>query len=372
LRLARYQFFDRNDRRVGVAADVGLAQPIAQRNLVRGQSFGIIQKFSGALQRPEINKVQVTLIEGETFVTAAPAVLGVVEQSFASVSAASFLTTALAGESVASGFGSGLAPGTLAAGTTPLPTSLSGVTVRVRDGAGAERSSPLFFVSPGQINFQIPAGTMVGAATVTVERENRAVARGVVQVASAAPGLFSAGANGKGVASAVALRVGPNGSQQFEPVAQFDQSQNQFVPRPLDLGLGRDKLYLVLFGTGLRHRPSATPAVVRIGGVEADAIYAGAQGGFVGLDQVNVLVPQTLAGRGEVDVTVTVDGRTSNPVRVRFGGAAGVVAATQTKQAEIAPRAASRPSTPMILLPALRLSPLNTATQRRPDETKEK
>ncbi len=360
LRQARYQFLDQNDRPVGAGADVGLTQPIAQRNLVRGQSFTIIQKFTGASQRPEINKVRVTLLDGETAVTTAPAVLGVTEAALASVSAASFLNTALASESIVSSFGNGLASGAQTAAATPLPTSLAGVTVRVRDGAGVERASPLFFVSPGQINFQIPAETMVGAATVSVVRENRIAARGVVQVANTSPGLFAANANGQGAAAAVALRVSANGSQQFEPVAQFDSAQNRFIPRALDLGSSGDQLYLALFGAGVRFRRSSTPVVVRIGGVESPAIFAGSQGGFVGLDQINVLVPRSLAGRGEVDVTVTVDGRTSNPVRVRFGGSASALPATRAEMVNdqnVGASAVSREAAATILLPALKLTP---------------
>ncbi|MGH9836064.1 MAG: hypothetical protein ACRD9Y_23830 [Blastocatellia bacterium] len=360
LRQARYQFLDQNDRPVGAGADVGLLQPIAQRNLVRGQSFTIVQKFTGASQRPEIHKVRVTLLDGETTVTAASAVLGVTEAALASVSAASFLNTALASESIVSSFGSGLSPGVQTAANTPLPTSLSGVTVRVRDGAGVERASPLFFVSPGQINFQIPSGTMVGAATVTVVRENRIAARGVVQITNASPGLFAANANGQGAAAAVALRIGANGAQRFEPVAQFDAAQNRFITRSLDFGSSGEQLYLALFGAGVRFRRSSTPVVVRIGGVESQAIFAGSQGGFVGLDQINVLVPRSLAGRGEVDVTVTVDGRTSNPVRVRFGGAASALPATRAEMVNdqnVGASAVSRETAATILLPALKLTP---------------
>ncbi len=360
LRQARYQFLDQNDRPVGAGADVGLLQPIAQRNLVRGQSFTIVQKFTGASQRPEISKVQVTLLDGETTVTTASAVLGVTEAAIASVSAASFLNTALASESIVSSFGSGLAPGVQTAANTPLPTSLSGVTVRVRDGAGVERASPLFFVSPGQINFQIPAGTMVGAATVSVVRENRIAARGVVQITNASPGLFAANANGQGAAAAVELRIGANGSQQFEPVTQFDPAQNRFVTRSLDFGSSGEQLYLALFGAGVRFRRSTTPVVVRIGGVESQAIFAGAQGGFVGLDQINVLVPRSLAGRGEVDVMVIVDGRTSNPVRARFGGSAPAPPATRAEMVndqDVRDRAISRETAAMILLPVLKLTP---------------
>jgi len=44
------------------------------------------------------------------------------------------------------------------AATVPLPTTLAGTTVRVRDSAGVERLGPLFFVSAGQINYQLPPG----------------------------------------------------------------------------------------------------------------------------------------------------------------------------------------------------------------------
>lgn len=56
----------------------------------------------------------------------------------------------------------------------------------------------------------------------------------------------------------------------------------------------------------------------RIGDVEAPALFVGAQGDFVGLDQINLKIPRSLIGRGEVDVATTVDGKTANPVRVAF------------------------------------------------------
>jgi len=53
-----------------------------------------------------------------------------------------------------------------------------------------------------------------------------------------------------------------------------------------------------------------------IGGVSAPVLFAGLQGGFVGLDQVNISLPHCLAGRGEVDVVLIVDGKTANIVRI--------------------------------------------------------
>jgi uncharacterized protein (TIGR03437 family) len=321
LYLARYQFFDQSDRPIGSPVDVELTQLIAQRGVLRGQSFTIIQKFTGASSNTGIQKVRVILFDRETNVTTTPAILGATEAALASVSAASFASTSLAGESIVSAFGNGLAANTQSAAATPLPTSLAGVSVRVRDGAGTERAAPLFFVSPGQINFQIPVGSMVGAATVSVLKENQTVAREVMQITHASPGLFAANANGQGAAAAVALRVGANGAQQFEPVARYDSAQKRFVTRPLDLGPASDQFYLVLFGTGARFGRSPADVTVRIGGMQLPALYAGAQGSLVGLDQINVAVPRSLAGRGEVDVTVTIDGKTSNPIRVNFGGA---------------------------------------------------
>ena len=77
---------------------------------------------------------------------------------------------------------------------------------------------------------------------------------------------------------------------------------------PIDLGASTDTTVVVFFGTGLRK--AALPANVRatIGGVDAPVLFAGAQGEFVGLDQINVQLPQSLRGRGEGSVVFTVDG----------------------------------------------------------------
>jgi uncharacterized protein (TIGR03437 family) len=57
---------------------------------------------------------------------------------------------------------------------------------------------------------------------------------------------------------------------------------------------------------------------VKIGGMDAEVQYAGRQPEFAGLDQVNVLLPRELAGRGEVDVVLKVDGHAANLVRVNI------------------------------------------------------
>ena len=89
---------------------------------------------------------------------------------------------------------------------------------------------------------------------------------------------------------------------------------------PINLGPESDQVIVLLFGTGIRGRSSPSNVRVTIGGVNADVLFAGPQGVFAGLDQLNVRIPRSLIGRGEVDAVLTVDGKTANTVRLNIGG----------------------------------------------------
>jgi uncharacterized protein (TIGR03437 family) len=164
------------------------------------------------------------------------------------------------------------------------------------------------------VNYLVPAGTAAGGATVTITNANGNVSTGALQIAAVAPGLFAAGANGRGLAAAFVVRVRSDGTQANEPIAHYDAAQQSFVPLPVGVSNETEQVYLALFGTGLR-RQSAVQASV--GGVAAPVSYAGPQSQFVGLDQVNVLLPRELAGRGEVSVELKVDGKAANAVTLR-------------------------------------------------------
>jgi len=129
-----------------------------------------------------------------------------------------------------------------------------------------------------------------------------------------APCLYSANGNGAGVAAAVALLASANGTQTVVPVFQCGQSGCTAVP--MSLGAATDILVVALYGTGIQGRSSLSNVVAKIGGVSAQVVYAGAQSQYPGLDQVNVYVPRSLAGAGEVPVVLTVDGVTANVVTI--------------------------------------------------------
>jgi uncharacterized protein (TIGR03437 family) len=120
-----------------------------------------------------------------------------------------------------------------------------------------------------------------------------------------APTLFSANGAAAGPAAALILRVRADGTQAYEYAAAA----------PIDFGPAGDRLFLVLFATGLRNAASAT---VAIGSVAAPVLYLGPQPDTPGLDQVNAELPRTLAGAGTVAVRLSADGKPANPVTLTF------------------------------------------------------
>jgi uncharacterized protein (TIGR03437 family) len=285
-----------------------------------GQPFTLHYAFAGGVDRATthpyyfsaaIDTVTETVdsagnrYQAVTFRPAQPASLDVA----APVSAASFLSSPLAAESIAMVTGVNLATTTAQAQTTPFPKSLGGTTVSVRDSTGTARTASLLYVSPRQVNFQIPPGTRSGPATVVVTPSTAVSVAWPIQVASAAPGIFQL--NSTALAAANIIRVKDGVTQPLEPVYEVDAS-NQVVPRPVDLGQDTDLIYLALYATGLRNAQSVG---VTVAGQSVPVIYSGPQGSYEGLDQVNAgPVPRSLAGAGKVNVVLVADGQTANPV----------------------------------------------------------
>lgn len=205
----------------------------------------------------------------------------------------------------------------LVANTLPLPNSLGGVTVTVTDSSGVARQAALYFISPTQINFLMPTNTAFGLATITVTNASGATASGIVLVTHTAPGIFTANQNGEGIAQALILDVSPTGGQTTSNTAGYDPTSGLWNGTPITM-TSTDSYFLELYGTGIRYVP-ANGVTATINGVSVPVQYAGAQPQFPGLDQVNLgPLPAGLAGKGTVNVVVTVAGQAANTVTVTF------------------------------------------------------
>ncbi len=238
--------------------------------------------------------------------------------SIAATSAANYQPQNLSANSLGSLFGVNLATEIKAVTSLPLPTTLTGVSVFVKDVMGHEHLAKLLFVSPTQINFQMPENLPIGNAQIYAVLNGNIHASGSLNITNLSPGLFTADATGKGFAAAVVQRVKSTGESVYEPVAQFDPAQNRIVALPIDLSQPNDDVFLVLFGTGIRARSSLANVKAKIGATDVDVLYAGAQPEFVGLDQVNIRLPKTLVGSGEVIILLEVDGLAANAVKVQI------------------------------------------------------
>ena len=190
---------------------------------------------------------------------------------------------------IGSVFGTSLAFSTLVAESVPLSTSLGGSSVQI-DGIAA----PLFFVSPGQINFQVP-WELLGQtqASITVTSNGVMSDPRTVDLAPFHPGIFATNAAGTGQGAILISATGE--------VAAPSGSIPGRATRPVNRGE-----FISIFSTGLgavTNQPAtgapapanplsmttATPSVT-IGDVPGTMSFSGLSPGFVGLYQVNVLV----------------------------------------------------------------------------------
>ncbi len=211
-------------------------------------------------------------------------------------------------EGIIAAFGGNLATATVSATSLPLPTSLGGVSVLV-DGKPAQ----LFFVSANQINYLVPAGIALGSAKVEVVRSNAVVAQGTINLPGVAPSVFSFNSDGAGVPAGYVTRVKATGEQSNEAIHKYDNSLRKFVANPI-LRKSGESLYLIVYGTGFKAAPDsdgnksngvAENIEVTIGGVKAQVDYAG-QSPFVGVEQLNIKLPDNIPGSASVTMLVKV------------------------------------------------------------------
>jgi minor extracellular serine protease Vpr len=225
------------------------------------------------------------------------------------VNAASYAAGApVALGSIAAVFGSYLTAAPSLDQRLPLPTSLGGISLWFGDGTPA----PMFFASSGQVNVQVPwelAGLL--QTSVTVMRDGASGIPQTVNLTTYAPGIFTMNAQGSGqgaiLDSSYRLLDSANGASRGNTVALiFCTGLGPVYNQPRT-------------GEPAPANPLAettTTPVVTIGGVPAAVSFSGLAPGYVGLYQVNALVPEGSAVGNAVPVTISIGGATSNTVTI--------------------------------------------------------
>jgi uncharacterized protein (TIGR03437 family) len=223
---------------------------------------------------------------------------------------------------------SGLAPGSIASafapgqpgittvtqtGTLPLVTMIAGVSVTVVDSTSSQFQAPLFFVSPGQVNFLVPEGVASGPAKVTLSNFSGVYTSGTFNISAIAPALYTQDGTGTGPPAAFVRYFAADGTEKRVLASSCDTTP-KCTPLPIDVQQGT-AVFLELYGTGIRHY-SSKGVTATIGGQVLTASYAGPQNQFPGLDQVDVQLNSSLAGKGAVTLTLNVDGVVTQPVNL--------------------------------------------------------
>jgi uncharacterized protein (TIGR03437 family) len=222
------------------------------------------------------------------------------------VNAASFKGTGVAPGEWISVFGTNLAP-RLAVGSN-IAANLEGTSIEFVDSARVSRNGLLQFVSADHLNVLVPEQMSTGQGSMRLSTWAGSVVSSVT-VEWVQAGIFSAGASGSGPAAATWLRVKADGLRTSG--LTFDPATLKNVP--VEVG-GGDQVYLSFFGTGFRGQQSVAAT---FGGQPVAVLAAVAQGQFAGLDQLIIgPIPATLAGKGEVELVSTFDGKAANRVTV--------------------------------------------------------
>jgi uncharacterized protein (TIGR03437 family) len=216
-------------------------------------------------------------------------------------------------ESIASAKGPRLTAGSAQADEGSFPTVLAGTSVNVTDAARTSRLAVLYSVTPGEVNFEVPAGTATGTGVVTVQSAGGKSASVNVRFTDNAPGIFSLTADG--LAWAAAIHVSDDGTESAADPLFVRDSAGVATAKPLDIGVDGGPVYVVLYGTGLR-AAGAGDVTVTIGRVDAPVSSVAPEPATPGLDLVKVLVPPSLAGKGNVAVELSVSGVAANPVHI--------------------------------------------------------
>src|SRR5271166_699218 len=199
---------------------------------------------------------------------------------------ASFVVASAPGMTL-SVFGSELAPAAQAASSVPLPFSMNGVAATINGVA-----APLYYVSAGQINLQIPYETAANSNALLSINNNGKVSTKSFAIGATAPGIF-ADQNKAPVPNTSAARG--------QTISLFITGAGVLTPQ---LATGAAPAAQ----TALANLPRPVQnATVTVAGVSAPIAFIGDTPGLVGVVQINYQVPTNIA-TGTQPVVVSIGG----------------------------------------------------------------
>jgi uncharacterized protein (TIGR03437 family) len=189
-------------------------------------------------------------------------------------------------------FGTSLAAAAQSAPSVPLPLQLGGVTVAVNGVA-----APLYYVSPTQVNLQIPYNAAAGSAAVTVSFNGQTTTTNI-NIAPNSPGIFINTANNAPVPNQSAVRgqtvtlyITGDGAESPLPVTGSLPDPTAGTPHPTQ------------------------PVSVTVGGIAAALTFVGVPSWSVGVTQINYTIPNSVS-LGAQPLVVTVGGAQSAPATI--------------------------------------------------------
>jgi len=224
-------------------------------------------------------------------------------------------STIVAPGSVISIFGANLANTTEESPAGTMPQTLDGVTVAV-----SGRLLPLFLVSPGQINAQLPSDTPLGPASLVVTTPEQVQVTATFVVAKDAPGLFAVPSCPQSTTPATCAT----------PTASYALAYHQDGSMVTEASPAKAGELITVYGTGFGptapERPEGLPVpsspvfvatdpiTVQVGAANFTAQSAYALPGAVAIDAVQFVLASGAPSGGDFQLTVTIFDTVSNTV----------------------------------------------------------
>jgi uncharacterized protein (TIGR03437 family) len=204
-------------------------------------------------------------------------------------------------------FGASLTSGDVVVGPiNPLSQTLDGVVVTV-----ADRILPLLFVSPTQVNAQLPSDLPEGNYTLTISAPGQPDVTGAFTVARNAPGLFMWGVDSRPIALAL--------HQDGTPITPDSPARQGETITLYGTGFGPTQQPLIA-GFLLQNAPPnplIDTVTIQLGdSFNPVPVFSGASPDYIGMEITKFQITPDLPSGTMLDLSITVNGRTSNTVKL--------------------------------------------------------